>query len=56
MAYKITEDCMMCGVCEANCTAKAIKEIDGTFIIVNKFCVLCDRCIENCPVNAIKEV
>ena len=56
MAFKITKDCVQCGICQANCPAHAIKEVDGEFKIIFKFCLLCGECMEKCPVGAIKKV
>ena len=33
MAYKISDDCIMCGACEAECPVGAISEGDGKYVI-----------------------
>ena len=33
MAYKITDDCIACGACAAECPADAISEGDGKYVI-----------------------
>jgi len=33
MAYKITDECISCGACEAECPNKAISEGDTTYKI-----------------------
>jgi len=41
MAYKITEECISCGACEAECPNKAIKEGDTTYVIDPAKCTEC---------------
>ena len=55
MAYKITDACIQCGTCEANCPVEAIKEEGGAFVINQDECVQCGACASNCPVEAISE-
>ena len=43
MAYVISDECVKCGACEANCPAGAISEGENTFVIAG------------CPVGAISE-
>ncbi len=58
MAYKITEECIACGSCEAECPVSAISEGDPIFLIDANTCVECEghydapRCVETCPVEA----
>ena len=52
MAFKITEDCIACGACAADCPVEAITEGDGIFVIDADTCIDCGNCAENCPVNA----
>ena len=33
MAYKISDDCISCGTCEAECPVSAISEGDGKYEI-----------------------
>ncbi|MCQ4950745.1 4Fe-4S binding protein, partial [Bittarella massiliensis (ex Durand et al. 2017)] len=33
MAYKINDDCISCGACEAACPVNAISEGDGKYVI-----------------------
>ena len=57
MAYKITEECISCGACEAECKNEAISEGDTTFVINSDKCTECvgwfesPRCAEVCPVD-----
>jgi len=56
MAYKITEDCTMCGTCADDCPASAIKEGDKTYVIDKDACTECGTCADVCPSEAIVEV
>ena len=58
MAYKISDDCISCGACEAECPNSAIKEGDTTYVIDPAKCTECvgshpaSKCAEVCPVGA----
>ena len=58
MAYKITDDCISCGACEAECPNDAISEGETTFVIDPDKCTECvgahetSRCADVCPVDA----
>ena len=52
MAFKITDDCIACGACAADCPVDAISEGDGKFVIDADTCIDCGNCAENCPVDA----
>jgi len=58
MAYKITEDCISCGVCESECKNEAISEGDTIYIINPSKCTECvgyhesPRCAEICSTGA----
>ena len=51
MAYKISEDCIACGVCQSECPAGAISEGD-IYVIDPDLCTECGACAEACPVGA----
>ena len=52
MAYKITDACIACGACAAECPVNAITEGDGKFEINPDLCVECGACAGTCPVGA----
>ena len=58
MAYKITDDCISCGACEAECKNEAISEGEGICVINADRCTECvgyfesPKCAEVCPVDA----
>lgn len=58
MAYKITDECISCGACEAECPNGAIKEGDNIYVIDPAKCTECvgshasSQCAEVCPVDA----
>lgn len=51
MAYKISEDCIACGVCQSECPVDAISEGD-IYVIDEDLCTECGACAEACPVGA----
>jgi ferredoxin len=58
MAYKITDDCISCGACEAECDINnAISESDTTYVIDASKCTECvgnydsAKCVEVCPID-----
>ena len=55
MAYVISDSCVMCGACAAQCPAEAIAEGDGKYVIDADACVECGTCAGVCPTGAIKE-
>lgn len=52
MAYKITDACIACGACEADCPVEAISEGDGIYVIDADKCIDCGACAGSCPVGA----
>jgi len=54
MAHKITEDCISCGACEAECPVEAISAGDDMYVIDADKCTDCGACVEVCPTEAIK--
>ena len=52
MAYKITDECIACGACAAECPVEAISEGDGKYVIDAEACLECGACAGVCPVGA----
>ena len=46
MAYKINDDCISCGACEAECPVSAISEGDGKYEINPELCTECGSCVK----------
>ena len=54
MAYVITDACVSCGACAAQCPVEANVEGADHFEITDA-CVECGACAAQCPVEAIEE-
>ncbi len=54
MSYKITNDCICCGVCLEQCPTNAIVEHVDKYEITDS-CIDCGTCVESCQVGAIVE-
>jgi NAD-dependent dihydropyrimidine dehydrogenase PreA subunit len=54
MARVITDECVKCGTCAANCPVGAISEGDSKFNIDKDTCIDCGACEADCPSSAIK--
>lgn len=52
MAYKITDACISCGACAAECPVEAISEGENQFEIDADKCLDCGACAGACPVDA----
>jgi NAD-dependent dihydropyrimidine dehydrogenase PreA subunit len=52
MAYVITDKCVACGTCAAQCPVSAISEGD-IYHIDPDTCIECGSCAEVCPSEAI---
>ncbi len=52
MAYKITDECINCGACAADCPVNAITEGDAKYVIDADACIDCGACAGTCPVGA----
>ena len=63
MAYKITDKCISCGACAAECPVGCIAECpvgcisqgDDKFVIDSSACISCGTCAGVCPVEAPEE-
>jgi ferredoxin len=52
MSYKITDACISCGACAAECRVNAINQGDTTYVIDPDTCIDCGNCANVCPVGA----
>ncbi|MBQ6624472.1 MAG: 4Fe-4S binding protein [Clostridia bacterium] len=52
MAYIITDECIACGACMADCPVEAITEGDDKYVINAETCIDCGSCEASCPVGA----
>jgi len=53
VAHKITDECISCGACAAECPVEAISEGDEIYVIDPDTCTDCGSCVEVCPTEAI---
>ena len=53
MGYKITDECILCGLCLAGCPVDAIEEGETKCEIDPELCIECGTCEENCISEAI---
>ncbi|HOZ55288.1 MAG TPA: 4Fe-4S binding protein [Clostridia bacterium] len=52
MAYKITDKCISCGACAAECPVGCITSGDDIYVIDGSACISCGACAGVCPVEA----
>ena len=52
MAYLISDDCIACGVCVAQCPVEAILEGSDKYTIDAEKCTDCGSCADACPLGA----
>ena len=55
MAYKISDECIMCGACVGECPVGAISEASNARAIDEDKCISCGACAGTCPSEAIVE-
>ena len=55
MARVISDECVSCGTCEAECPVGAISEGDGKFLTDADACIDCGARAGPCPTGAIAE-
>jgi len=53
MAFVVTDECLACGACLAECPSNAI--IEGDIYSISEECVECGACVDVCPTGAIQE-
>ena len=53
MAFVITDECLSCGSCAAQCPAEAIDMGDLPYVIDAEKCLECGACAAQCPAEAI---
>jgi len=56
MKFEISDLCVMCGTCEAECPENAIIEGEDQYYIQLENCSNCGTCEETCPVDAVSSV
>lgn len=54
MAFVITDECLSCGSCAAQCPAEAISMGDFHYEIDTEKCMECGACAAQCPAGAIE--
>jgi len=54
MGYIITDSCVMCGACAAQCPVEAIHEGEDKYEIDQDVCIGCGSCEATCPMSAIE--
>jgi NAD-dependent dihydropyrimidine dehydrogenase PreA subunit len=52
VSHRITEECIVCGACLAECPEQAIAEGADRYTINPEKCSDCGSCAEVCPVGA----
>ena len=55
MAYRITDECICCGLCVDLCPPGAISLGEGKYVIDPEKCTDCGICKNECPVDAVSE-
>gem|GEM_PF-67589 len=55
MAYIINDNCISCGVCEAECPTNCISAGDSKYVVTEADCIDCGACAGVCPVEACQQ-
>ena len=55
MAFVITDECLSCGSCAAQCPAEAIDMGELHYEIDQSKCLECGSCAAQCPAEAIED-
>lgn len=53
MAHMISDECISCGACTAECPVDAISEGATQYVIDADTCIDCGACTDTCPTGAI---
>ena len=55
MSYTISDECINCGACVAECPVEAISEGSDKYVVDASKCIDCGACADVCPVDAPKQ-
>ncbi|MCH3998714.1 MAG: 4Fe-4S binding protein [Lachnospiraceae bacterium] len=55
MARVISDSCISCGSCAAQCPVQAISQGDAHYEVDPSKCIDCGACEAQCPVGAISQ-
>ena len=55
MARVISDSCISCGSCAAQCPVQAISQGDAHYEVDPSKCIDCGACMGTCPMEAISQ-